>query len=285
MSEKISYHNLNGRLVTTGEAVIPVFDVGLLRGYGIFDFFPIRRGVIVFQEDYFNRFFQSAEAMGLEVPVDQHDLASRINDLTVANKISDGYIKLVLTGGTSSDGYTPAANNLYILQHLLVHYPSHYYQDGIRLILQRFERDHPTIKSLNYANALRYREVLKKTDAMDILYHDGRKVYETSRANFFMVDSEGILHTSTDIMLQGVTRKHIIRCALDLGIKVMESDLPLEALCQAREAFITSTTKDLLPVQQINDYKIADGASMPVTARLRKAFVKYVEDHLISTKK
>ena len=271
--------------MTTGEAVIPVFDVGLLRGYGIFDFFPIRRGVIVFQEDYFNRFFQSAEAMGLEVPVDQHDLASRINDLTVANKISDGYIKLVLTGGTSSDGYTPAANNLYILQHLLVHYPSHYYQDGIRLILQRFERDHPTIKSLNYANALRYREVLKKTDAMDILYHDGRKVYETSRANFFMVDSEGILHTSTDIMLQGVTRKHIIRCALDLGIKVMESDLPLEALCQAREAFITSTTKDLLPVQQINDYKIADGASMPVTARLRKAFVKYVEDHLISTKK
>ena len=156
----INYHNINGAQVKVEDAVIPVFDIGLLRGYGIFDFFPIKKGRPLFVEDYFDRFYLSAAAMDLVVPITREILLQRVTELCSANAVVDGHMKLVLTGGTSTDGYTPTSNNLYILQHGPVSYEEHFYSKGVNLLLQRFWRDQPFIKSLNYANVLRYRDVL-----------------------------------------------------------------------------------------------------------------------------
>ena len=274
----IQYHNLNGKVVEVSRAQIMVNDVGLLRGYGIFDFFPIRQGVPLFEEDYFNRFYRSAEMMRLMVPVDRAELRQRVVSLADINGITRGYTKLVLTGGDAADGYTPGINNLYILQHAdLTPEPLHY-QEGIALLLQKYLKDQPKIKTLHYANALIYRDELKDLKALDILYHDGRYIRETSRANFFMIDQNQDIYTTEEHVLSGVTRKHVLSMIKQIGLQVVQEPLPIYRITGAAECFITSTTKGILPVSRIGDFQVGNGKGGPMSRKLHEEFLRYCDE-------
>ena len=274
----IRYHSINGHFVPAGEAKIAINDLGLLRGYGIFDFFPIRNGYPLFAEDYFDRFYRSAAHMQISVPKQRPRLIQDVVDLAAHNGLQRAYTKLVLTGGTAADGYTPHESNLIIIQHGDVSYDPVDYRDGIRLLLHRYDRDRPEIKTLNYANVIRHREILKRESALDLLYHDGRNLHETSRANFFIFDHRGVLRTSGPSALQGITRMHVIKTAHSQGFKLEEGPLPLHYLARAKEAFITSTTKGVLPVTKINDLIIGDGSAGTRTLELHHAFEQYMLD-------
>lgn len=276
--EMITYHNINGEIIDAAEAVIQIGDVGLLRGYGIFDFFPVRNGRPLFEADYFDRFYRSAKLMSIPVGIEKDELHDRVVHLVRLNKAPRSYVKLVLTGGTSSDGFTPAGKNLFILQHPDVTYNELDYENGITLLLQNHGREHPEIKTLNYANVLQHQGILKENGALDILYHDGRYVHETSRANFFIVNSKDQLHTSKDTALGGITRKHVIKVARMAGIEVIEDTLPLHAIISASEAFITSTTKSVLPVTRVNDFIIGKGKAGEISRKLHQLFVAYMDE-------
>lgn len=271
----IKYHNLNGKIVDAGSAQIFVNDVGLLRGYGIFDFFPIVEGQPLFEEDYFDRFFRSAELMNLLIPIARAELHERVVDLAARNEIIHGYTKLVLTGGYAPDGYTPGTSNLFILQHDDVKSDPFQYSQGISLVLQKYIKDMPEVKTLNYANVLKNRDLLAQSEALDILYHDGRFIRETSRANFFIVNKDGTILTTEANVLSGITRKHVIKVARSSGIEVKECPLPLFLLTEASECFITSTTKGVLPVTKINGYEIGSGQVGPCCINLQKAYLAY----------
>ncbi len=274
----IRYHNINGKLVEVAKSRVEIGDVGLLRGYGIFDFFPIRGGFPLFEEDYFDRFYRSARLMSIPVPVDRAELHERVVRLAEVNGVTRAYTKLVLTGGSSPDGFTPRGSNLYILQHPDVSYNQDDYEKGIALLLQDHGREHPEIKTLNYANVLQYQDILKREGALDILYHDGNHIHETSRANFFLIDSKGRIRTSVDTALGGITRKHVIKVARDNGYEVIEGPLPLYEVPHASEAFITSTTKNVLPVTRINRLMIGNGQVGDISRNLFSLFEKYMKD-------
>lgn len=271
----IKYHNLNGEVVEVKEARIHVNDVGLLRGYGIFDFFPIINFQPLFEADYFNRFYRSAELMNLEVPVSREELHERVVDLSKRNEIPQGYTKLVLTGGYATDGYTPASSNLFILQHAEVSKDPLLYDQGVKLLLQKYLKDQPQIKTLHYANALKFRNLLAAEHALDLLYHDGRNIRETSRANFFIIDRQGRILTTQSNVLSGITKKHVMKVAASEGYEIIEGRLPITSILDAEEAFITSTTKGVLPVSQINDYKIGPGKAGIHCRALQESFLEY----------
>ncbi|MCB0688905.1 MAG: aminotransferase class IV family protein [Saprospiraceae bacterium] len=274
----IEYHNLNGVIVKANEAQIFVNDVGLLRGYGIFDFFPVANFIPLFEQDYFDRFYGSAALMNLEVPVSRQELHDRVVELAHKNQMSKGYAKLVLTGGYAIDGYTPSKSNLYILQHPDYLKDPMVYDQGVTLLLQRYLKDQPRIKTLHYANALKNRDALANANAMDLLYHDGRFIRETSRANFFLIDEDGIIHTTEANVLSGITRKHVIKLAKREGMTVVEAPLPIAKIISAQECFITSTTKGVLSVSKINDYSIGTGQAGQISLLLQDLFLKYCEE-------
>ncbi len=272
------YFVFNGRLQSTSEPAINISDVGLLRGYGIFDFFPIVDGAAVFEAQYFERFFRSARALNLEVPVTPTELAAHIMQLTDKNGERDGYLKLVLTGGDSPNGYTPGASNLLLIQHSDISYPESYFTQGISLLLQKYLRPAPEVKSLNYANAIRHRDLLDAHAAIDILYHDGRMVHETSRANFFIVDRKGALRTSEDTLLLGITRRQVLDLAAEL-MPVHIGPLSLAEVSRAQEAFITSTTKNVMPVTKINGWMLSRGEAGPRTKGLMELYQAHLQRH------
>ncbi len=278
----IRFYAINGELAETGAASVGLNDLGLLRGYGVFDFFLVRRGIPLFFDDYLARFTRSASLLELELPVATAELKQQILHLIEVNGLPDAAIRLLLTGGYAEDSYTPSRPNLIIMEHNMPQTPPGQHADGIKLMLYRHLRELPEIKSTNYLTGIRIRNELRRAGAPEVLYHDGNIVSESARSNFFILTREGVLVTPRDKVLHGITRKQVLQIAQQAGIPVEERDILLPELPVASEAFLTSTVKGVLPVVQIDDIRIGDGKPGPASRQLMEAFREHVKQFAAS---
>ena len=114
---------------------------------------------------------------------------------------------------------------------------------------------------------------LKERGGDDILYHQDGIVTECPRSNFFIVTQAGSLVTPGCNMLKGITRKKVIQLAKNMGIIVEERDIHFNEIKEAREAFITSSTKRLIPVRQLDEMHFPLQKKNSVTERLWKSFL------------
>ncbi|TAK37723.1 MAG: amino acid aminotransferase [Saprospiraceae bacterium] len=264
----IKYYSVNGALVPKETAALGVSDLAILRGYGLFDYFLVISGQPLFFEDYLDRFWSSAEQLQLEVPVSRKELARRIFEVIRANGELNAAIRLVLTGGYAADGYTPPGRaNLLILEHALPTYPASKYDDGSTLMLYEYQRPLPTTKTINYVVGINLLPQMIAAGAEDLLFHFGGFITETTRANFFIVKENGTIVTAGEGILEGVTRKHALHIARQ-HYKVEERALALDELQTAKEAFITSTTKRVMPVVRVGGTIIGNGKPGEVSRRL-----------------
>lgn len=264
----IKFASVNGQLRPVDEAAIGVFDLGLLRGYGMFDFMLVKNGKPLFVEDYLDRFWRSAHQLKLKVPFDREQLVLHLQQLIEANGLADASLRLVLTGGYAPDGYSPSGNaNLIILEHEYPDYHPGKYEHGMKLLLHEYQRQFPTIKTTNYVVGLLMRQQLQKAEADDLLFHHNGLITETTRANFFIVLPDQVIVTAGDGILEGITRKHALMLARKHYV-VEERQPSVEELKTATEAFITSTTKRVMPVVQVSDVVIGNGKPGPVSAHL-----------------
>jgi len=261
----------NGRLVPAKEPVLPLNELGLLRGFGIFDFFLVEEGVPIFYEGYEARFMASARKLGLTVPLPAHELRRAVGALLERNGESHAAIRLLLTGGFSPDGYSPGPSNLAILQHPYVPYPAEQCERGIGLQLNRYQRQLPQIKTTNYLNGIRLLPRLRASGDLEPLYHDHGYIRETVRANFWLVDEEGVLVSPKRGVLPGITRARVLALA-GRDMPVQQRAVRLGELRRAREAFITGTSKRVMPVVRIDGHPIGDGRPGPVTRELMSRF-------------
>jgi len=269
---------VNGEVVPAHEARLHVSDLCLLRGYGLFDFFLVKRGLPLFVEDHLSRFFHSAERLGIAPPLTREGLAAEIGRLIALNAISEGAIKLLLTGGYAEDGFSPGAPNLVLLaQSYKVPSPEQY-QAGVNLLPFRYTRDLPDVKTVNYAQVLALQPALKAAGAADVLWHDGEVISESSRSNVFVLTG-GVLRTPARNILAGVTRKQVLALAREFT-SVEESDVSLASLAEAREVFMTSSTKRVLAVTRLDGKPVGDGRPGALTLELAKRLEAHVAAYL-----
>ncbi len=280
----IQYYNINGSLVAAGEASLKVGDLAILRGYGVFDYFQVREGVPMFLDDYVARFDHSARLLHLELPVSQSELKERIRELIAANDLPEAGIRLVLTGGYSPDGYAPTEPNLLVMEHELPPANPQGYEQGARLLSHQFQREIPEAKTINYLTGIRLLAEMKKLGAIEVLYHDGKFIRETARGNFFLVTEDDTLVTPHEKILSGITRKNVLQVARTL-VSVEERNVPLDELQNAKEVFITSSNKGVLPIVQIDDLVIGNGKPGVVTKKIGEALqafaASYIEKHKV----
>ncbi len=280
----MKYYNLNGHLISKEDAYIHISDVGLQRGYGIFDYFVVHTGIPLFFDDYLDRFEYSAQFMNLELPLNRAAMKKRILDLIAVNKTLDCAIKIILTGGFSEDGYTPASTpNLFILPMPAIKHGVREVEQGIRLMTVDYVRDLPEVKSLNYVMSLIVQREMKNRGMQDVLYHKNGYVSESARSNFFIVKEDNTVVTAAKNILLGVTRKQIIELAHQ-HFKVEVRDITIEEVFSAKEAFLTSSSKGALAVVNIDGQTIGNGQPGVVTKALDKLYnerlVHYAEEVL-----
>ncbi len=276
----LPFQCVNGQVTPSAQSVLQISDLGLLRGYGIFDYFLIREGKTVFMSEHIQRFFRSAAQLKMEVPFTERELVGQVADLVKANGIADAGIRLLLTGGYADDGYTPSGTcNCLILQHRYAIPGPELYAQGIHLMLHNYQRDLPEVKSTNYLVPVALQERLRDIGADDVLYHFNDFVSETSRANLFIITQDGRLVTSTGNVLKGITRNKLLPLA-EKVMPVEERLFTLTELREAAEAFITSTTKGVLAVTRIDQQPVADGKPGSKTLTLAEHLKEFSKNHL-----
>jgi len=248
---------VNGNFIPADEASVLTTDLALQRGYGIFDFFKTKDHKPVFLDDHLDRFFHSAEKMRLPVGKSREELKTLLAGLMKRNNMPDSGIKITLTGGYSADGYTLSAPNMIITQNPLV-LAKEMSTEGISLITYPHQRQLPDVKTTDYLMAIWLQPLIKEKGADDVLYHKDGIIGECPRANFFIVTKDDELLTPSANILKGIVRKHILDIYSKKGVAA-ERDISLEDLQQCKEAFITSSTKNVLPVSKIDGVIIGNG--------------------------
>jgi branched-subunit amino acid aminotransferase/4-amino-4-deoxychorismate lyase len=272
-------YNLNGTLIPAAEASLPVNDLAIIRGFGIFDFFLVWDHIPLFLDDYLDRFFRSAELLNMEIPTSKERFRQQVLEVIEVNKAPMAGIRLVMTGGSSPDSYTPVEPNVIIMHHDYKPFPDSVYTNGIKLLTQEFQRDLPEVKTTNYANGIRLIPKLKAAGATEPLYHDKGYVKEAVRSNFYIVKEDGTIVTAEADILFGITRKHLLRVA-EKSFKVEVRPLALDEVWAAKEAFITGSNKGVMPVTRIDDHQFGDGKPGPVTKQLMADFDAYRQQYV-----
>lgn len=262
----------NGDYLPKAQANLNVSDLSVLRGYGIFDYFRYLGGQPRFLNDHIERFFNSAAGLLLEVPISRQALAEVVHQLIQRNGGGDGGIRFVMTGGYSENSYEPGTPNLVAMAYDFTPAPANQFTQGCSVMLHRYERQLPRVKSIDYLEGIRLLPALRAAKADYPLYVDhAGNVRESDRSNFFIVKN-GVLITPIDDILLGVTRKHLLRLAKELDFKVAERKVSSQELMEADEAIIASSTKGAMPIVYVDGQPINDGKPGPITTQLMAAW-------------
>jgi branched-chain amino acid aminotransferase len=265
---------LNGKFLDERKAKISIYDLGLLRGYAVFDFLRTYNQKPFYLDDHLKRLLNSAKLIGLKHNYNLRFLR-KITLQTLNKNIQKGLeynIRIILTGGNSEDFITPSKPNLIVMITPLKKLDEKLYQKGGKLITKISERILPQAKTIIYTSAVKFMQEAKKKGAVEVLLLDkDKKILECTTSNFFAVIDGKLITPPTGEILPGITRKIVINLAKKLKISVVERDIHFNEIKKFDEAFITASNKEILPIIQIDDFKI-NSQPGPITKTLMSQF-------------
>lgn len=243
---------LNNDFVRSEKSFVHYRDLALQRAYGIFDFFRLVNHTPLHLDDHLTRFYFSAEQMRLPVPYSKDQLSAIIGELIRKNDTPNTGIRITLTGGISEDAYTISTPNFIISQHFFKPPTAEQLQAGLKLMLFAHQRQLPQVKTIDYIMPIWMQPLMKQSGADDLLYYQNEFATECPRNNFFIITQDEKIVTPAIDILKGITRDKLLHKAVQY-FEVEERNVSLEDIRNAKEAFITSTTKGILPVASVDD--------------------------------
>lgn len=279
MAKKKRYCYFNGKTMALDKVKINPYDLGFLRGYGIFDVMRTQNGKLFLFEEHWKRLQNSAKELNLKIPIIKKESQEIIKRLLKLNRFKESVIRTVLTGGTSKDGFTFENKETFcILIEKLHSFPREYFMKGVNVITLEYLRDIPEAKITNYIATIKNQKEKNRKKALEIIYTSRGKALEASTSNFFIIKN-GKLITPKKNILFGITRKLIIKLAKENGFKVQEREIKISELFSADEIFLTSSNKDIVPIVKVDGKKIGNGKVGKITKDLMKIFWNFVENY------
>ena len=144
----------NNQIQIIEKAGVPVTDLLVQRGYGIFDFLRVAGDKPLFIDDHLDRFFHSAEKMRLTIPQTREDIKNIVKELIQKNQLSYSGIRMIIAGGDAPDGYTIEQPHLIVIQAPLAEPTLHLPENGIKLATYSYQRQIPDVKTTDYLMAV-----------------------------------------------------------------------------------------------------------------------------------
>ena len=224
-------------------------------------------------EEHFDRLEESARLIGQSVTVARPALRAALRQTLAAYPAPERRVRL-------SVDLQREPGVFYILVEAL-HVPSEAeYARGVRVVTRSMHRDNPKAKQTAFietAERVR-RELPPGINEAVMIAEDGR-VLEGLSSNFFAV-LDGVVWTAEEGVLPGITRHVVLECIRESGIPICLEGIRREDLPRAREAFITSASRAVLPVTTIDDCPVEDGKPGVVTLALLAAYRRRIEIEL-----
>jgi branched-chain amino acid aminotransferase len=275
--------NVNGRITPECDAVISVFDHGFLYGEGIYETMRTYHRRPFLYDRHMRRLRRSARMIELPLPFTDEELAAQIRDTQAMARIDgEAYIRVLVTRGIGELTYDPRATpapSIVIIVKPQVNPAPAVYEDGVRVVIVDIVRNHPDsvnpmIKSNNLMNsALAMQEAIKQGAFEGVMRNYRGELTECTTANLFIVRNKVALTPPLDAgLLPGITREFLFDVGKDVGVEVGEQTMRDEDLFGADEAFLTSTTREVVPIVTVNDRNIGRGVPGPITLKLLEGF-------------
>lgn len=278
--------NLDGKIVSAVEANISVFDRGFLFGDSIYETLRTYNRKPFLMDRHLQRLQNSAAMLYIDLTVSLSEISSRVLQTVEASSNRECYIRIIVSRGTAAkmglDIHFSESPRVVIIVVPLEPPPADYYERGVNISLVSVRRNdittlNPKIKSSNLLNnVLAYVEAKKQGSYEGVLCNIAGNVAEGTGSNIFMVKGGKLLTPPPEAgLLEGVTRALVLELAKSEGIRSEESQFSPGDLLGADECFITSTTKEILPVRQI-DHRIFPVVPGDVTRQLMAAYRDFV---------
>jgi branched-chain amino acid aminotransferase len=276
--------NVNGRISCDRDAVVSVLDHGFLYGEGIYETLRTYGGTPFLYDRHVRRLRRSASMISLDLPFSDLDLLTQIRDTMAASNLggAEAYIRVLVTRGVGELTYDLKATptpTLVVIVKPQVDPPPEVYRQGVRAVIVSILRNHPgtvnpMIKSNNLMNsALAMQEAYRRGAFEGIMRNYRGELAECTTSNLFVVKNGVAMTPPLDAgLLPGITREFLFDVGQDVGVDVREQVLHDEDLFGADEAFLTSTTREAVPIVMVDDRAIGTGTPGPVTARLLEGF-------------
>jgi branched-chain amino acid aminotransferase len=275
---------LNGKLVEKKEANISVFDHGLLYGDGVFEGIRSYSCLVFKLKEHIDRLYNSAQAIVLNIPMDNSEMIKAVITTLKANNLRDAYIRVVVTRGEGDLGLDPRKcknPTVFIITDKIVLYPKELYEKGLSIVTVPTPRNlpealNPQIKSLNYLN-----NILAKIEAINfnaeeaLMLNQNGFVAECTGDNVFMIKDKTVVTPPTSIgALAGLTRQAVLDLSPKLKLNTEEKVITRYDLFNADEVFLTGTAAEIIPVVSIDRRVIGQGKPGSITLGLIKEFRK-----------
>ncbi|MGD8833958.1 MAG: aminotransferase class IV [Desulfobacteraceae bacterium] len=271
---------VDGNYVPADQAVIPVDDLAIVRGIGVFDLLRTYNGKPYFLKEHVQRLYHSALEINLDLPWSQEQICRIVQETLDRNTLDEANARIIVTGGSSSDFMIPKGNpRLLVLVTPLPKLPRWWQTKGVKVITIQDNRNFPGAKSIDYLPATIALRKAEKEDAIEALYLDNEgRVLEGTTSNYFVFINDKLVTPGRGI-LSGITRKVVLgisRAHFATEIR----DVYIDELLSAQEVFITGTNKGLVPVIRIDDATIGNGRPGSRTLEVIALLEKHTENFI-----
>ena len=267
---------IDGKFVPEDNAMISARDLIVLRGFGVFDFLITYNKRPFHLKDHVCRLENSAAKIGLTLNHSNAEICEIVEETVRRNTHHDeSNIRIVYTGGVSSDGVTPeGCGKLMVMVTPKPELPDWWYSKGAKIITLDIERFIPGAKSTNYLTAVWAVGKAREQNAIEAIYVDrNQRILEGTTTNFYFFDNSKLVTTHSDI-LPGITRSVL----LDLmkgHFEIELRDIAKDEIASMQEVFISASNKEVVPVVKINDTVVGDGKPGANTLKVMKLFKDY----------
>ena len=263
----------NGEITSQEKAHIQVDNIEFSYGYGVYETIKVRNKIIYFPEEHIKRLFESCEVIKLTHQFSQKEVLRFLNEFT--RKIqSEAYnIKINLIGTNE-----PNIANIYIFASSPLFLTSQMKSKGVKTILFNGERLYPKAKTMNMLTSYLAYKQAKQENAYDALLVDKQGyIHEGTRTNLFYTDGEKLYTPPKETTLEGVTQNTVIEALKKEGIKVIQRPLKKEELNSFKGYFLTSTSINILPINQIDENKFEISE---IVKKAIKIYEEYLRDYI-----
>lgn len=282
---------VNDELFKRNEAKISVFDSGYLVGDGVWEALRLHDGVLVFLEDHFNRLWQSAKTIGMNLPFSKEELTEKVWRVLKANDMHDGvHVRIMVTRGikktpSQDPRLTISGPNVVIIPEFKTASKASK-EKGITLFTSTIRRGSPDYLDprLNCHSKLHEVQALIQAieaGADEALMLDIHGFVATCNAtNFFIIKNNEVWTSTSKYCMNGITRAKVIDVCKANNIPCIEKDFSLFDVYGADEAFVTGTFGGLTPVTKIDGRAIGDGEYGAMTKQLSQLYESLIEAQL-----
>ncbi len=238
----------------------------------VYEILRVQDGIPVFLQSHYERFLFSNSTFEIDV-IDFKELNNIIKELIQRNKVQVSNLRFEYS-------YYTGDVKLMVAQIPYSYPDSEQYKHGVKLVSSSIERPNPHVKQSVINNKIRrtIADILHTKEIYEVVMvnNDG-EITEGSRSNIFFIKENKVLSASSELILEGITRKRIFGLVKEMGVPFVETQILLSDLDQYDACFLTGTSPKVLPVAQIND--IHFDPNNPLVQKLIEKYNSDIEDY------